>query len=60
MEKKFIVYFKDSVQISPDDWKVFNQMNHFDENTTLKEIEAWTLSLRDIKRMPQITINKIE
>jgi len=41
---KYIAHYKDSVQISPDDFKVFTQMLECDENTTLKEAMDWVQS----------------
>jgi hypothetical protein len=55
--KEFVIYFKDSAQISPDDWTVFNAMKKFDETTTLKEIKEWASKGNDI--MPQLTINEV-
>jgi hypothetical protein len=39
--KEFVVTFKTSCQISPDDWKVINPSLKVNENTTVKEIEAF-------------------
>ena len=57
--KEFVVYFKESSQISPDDWTVFNEMKRFDENTTLKEVYEWAMRNRKTD-MPQLTVNEIK
>lgn len=57
--KTFVVYFKNSVQISPDDWRVGNDMKQFDETITLKEIYEWALKENHTDEMPQLTINEI-
>lgn len=36
--KEFVVTFKTSQQISPDDWEVFNPSMKVSEETTVKEI----------------------
>jgi hypothetical protein len=57
---KYVIYFKNSKQISPDDWTVFNEMKQFEETTTLKEIREWAVSRNHITPMPQLTINEVD
>jgi hypothetical protein len=60
--KTFVVYFKSSCQISPDDWKVYkvyNGMKQFNENTTLKEVSEWASEQTQNETMPQITVNEV-
>lgn len=38
---KYIAHYKDSVQISPDNFDVFTEMLECDEETTLKEVMDW-------------------
>jgi len=57
---KFAIYFKNSTQISPDDWSVFNEMKLFDENTTLKEVREWAVSKNKTTPMPQLSVNELE
>lgn len=56
---KYIIYFKNSVQISPDDWSVFNEMKQFDESVTLREVREWAVSKNKTTPMPQLSINEI-
>lgn len=37
--KEYIITFKESGQISPDDWDVWNPTLKVNENTTIKEID---------------------
>ena len=39
--KEYVVTFKTSCQISPDDWDVYNPALKVNENTTVKEIEEF-------------------
>lgn len=39
--KEYIITFKTSFQISPDDWAVSNPSMKVNENTTIKEIEEF-------------------
>jgi len=39
--KEYVVTFKTSYQISPDDWDVYNPALKVNENTTVKEIEEF-------------------
>ena len=39
--KEYVVTFKTSVQISPDDWGVINPSMKVTENTTIKEIDEF-------------------
>ena len=38
---RYIAHYKDSRQISPDDFDVFTEMLECDEKTTLKEVMDW-------------------
>lgn len=38
---QFVAYFKDSVQISADDWKIISRKKLFDKHTTVTEIKEW-------------------
>jgi len=55
---EYIASFKDSVQISPDDFDVSHRMLHCDENTTLKEVMDWAQKIH--KEIKQLTINQPE
>lgn len=39
--KEYVITFKTSFQISPDDWDVANPSMKVNENTTIKEIEEF-------------------
>ena len=39
--KEYVVTFKTSCQISPDDWDVYSPALKVNENTTVKEIEEF-------------------
>ena len=55
---EYIASFKDSVQISPDDFDVSMKMLHCDENTTLKEVFDWAKKIH--KNITCLTINEPE
>jgi len=37
-EKEIMVYYKTSIQITPDEWKTFNEMKKFQLNEPIKNI----------------------
>ena len=39
--KEYVITFKLSTQISPDDWEVYHPSLKVTENTTVKEIGDW-------------------
>jgi len=55
---EYIASFKDSVQISPDEFDVTIKMFHCDENTTLGEVFNW--AKRTHKYITCLTITKPE
>lgn len=38
---KLIVQFKNTVQVSPDDWERITYTAEFDETTTLAQVREW-------------------
>ena len=57
--KEFVVTFKTSCQISPDDWKVINPSLKVNEYTTVKEIETFFRKhMKDVKT--EITLIEME
>ena len=52
---KYIAHYKDSVQISPDDYDVTIEMLECDEDTTLKEVMAWANKKYKDRRTVTIT-----
>ena len=52
---KYIAHYKDSVQISPDDFDVTTEMLECDENTTIKEIMEWVQIRHKNRRTVTIT-----
>ena len=52
---KYIAHYKNSTQISPDDFDVFTEMLECDEKTTLKEIMDWAQSKYKERRCFTIT-----
>jgi len=57
--KEFIVTFKSSYQISPDDFKVYNPSMKVTEETTVKEIANFFI--KHVKGQPvEITLIELE
>ena len=52
---KYIAHYKDSVQISPDDFDVTTEMLECDEKTTLKEVMDWAQSRYKERRCFTVT-----
>ena len=38
---KYAAYFKDSIQIGPEDWEMRNRFVDIDESTTIGEVIEW-------------------
>jgi len=51
----YIASFKDSVQISPDDFDVTTKMLHCDEKTTLGEVFSWAKKIHNYQTCLMIT-----
>ena len=52
---KYIAHYKDSVQISPDDFDVTTEMLECNEDTTLKEVMEWAKKRYKDRRTVTIT-----
>ena len=60
-ETQFIIYYREPVQISPDDWEIQTKMESFSERTTLKEIREWWQGVFLKNRLlPEMNIQEIE
>jgi hypothetical protein len=59
MTKEYIVTFKTSSQISPDDWDVYNPCLKVTEETTVKDIEAFYRKYSPISIM-QVSLIEVE
>lgn len=58
MEKKeFIVQYRTSRQISPDDWEVINRTVKIHEGTTIKEVLEW---FREDNKTSDLNVNIIQ
>ena len=63
--KPYLIKFKVTEQIGPDDWEVVSKEKMFDESSTIKEIREWTLlnggfrrAGSGVKRMREINLSE--
>lgn len=52
---KYIAQIEQTVQISPDDWKLFRPVLEVDENTTIGQIRDWCHRIHNVPELQKKT-----